>query len=252
MTQLPSTDAGARVSHSGPPCLSRLAALSFVARVRPFCFDPSLEMSSKKRKPTHSLRFDDTQSTAVQSLVPPPELRSQPAAPNDAQLLSEITIHDTEPGSFYIASWRNVLMVRWESAADGSAVERLAKVSTALAAADPQSRRSNVHIITESGGLPTPTARAGFIALMKEHADRLACVAIVVGGTGFWASALRSALTGMRLLAPRSFNYRLHGSVDEVVKWLPAEHHTRTGEQLDSRRLGQVLALWAKSEVRVL
>ena len=143
-------------------------------------------------------------------------------------------------------------MVRWESAADSSAVERLAKVSTALAAVDPQSRRSNVHIITESGGLPTPAARAGFIELMKEHADRLACVAIVVGGTGFLASALRSALTGMRLLAPRSFNYRLHGSVDEVLKWLPAEHHTRTGEELDSRRLGQVLALWAKSEVRVL
>jgi hypothetical protein len=209
-------------------------------------------MLSKKRKRTHSLRPDDTRSAPVQSRVPHSELRSQPDAPNGAQLLSEITIHDTEPGCFYIASWKNVLMVRWESAADSSAVERLARVSTALAAADPVSRRSNVHIITESGGLPTPTARAGFIELMKEHADRLACVAIVVGGTGFWASALRSALTGMRLLAPRSFNYRLHGSVDEVVKWLPAQHHTRTGEELDSRRLGQVLALWAKSEVRVL
>ena len=234
--------------YTGPPCLPRLAALSFVGHARPYRVDPSLEMLSKKPKPAQSLRPDDIQSTAPQSRVPPSESRSQRDSPDDAQLLGEITIHDTEPGSFYIASWKNVLMVRWESAADSAAVERLAKVSTALAAADPQSRRSNVHIITETGGLPTPTARAGFIELMKEHADRLACVAIVVGGTGFLASALRSALTGMRLLAPRSFNYRLHGSVDEVLTWLPAEHHTRTGEELDSRRLGQVLALWAKAK----
>jgi hypothetical protein len=173
-------------------------------------------------------------------------LRPASAVPSDAELLAEITVHDFEPGGFAIASWSHVLMVRWESAADGSAVERLAKVSRDLAAARLQTRRSNVHIIADSAGLPTADARAGFIDLMKAHADRLACVAIVVGGSGFLASAMRSLMTGMRLLSPRSFNYRLHGSTDEVVKWLPTEHLAKTGEQIDPRRLGQVLALWAR------
>ncbi|HMI82768.1 MAG TPA: hypothetical protein VK550_01680 [Polyangiaceae bacterium] len=140
-------------------------------------------------------------------------------------------------------------MVRWESAADISAVERLAKVSTDLAAEQLQIRRSTVHIIADGAGLPTPAARAGFIDLMKQHAGRLACVAIVVGGTGFLASAMRSLMTGMRLLSPRSFNYRLHGSIDEVVKWLPAEHLARTGEQIDPRRLARVLAAFEKGEL---
>ena len=174
-------------------------------------------------------------------------MRPPSDVPGDAQVLSEITVHDTEPGQFSIATWRNVLIVRWESAADGSAVERLAKVSTALAAAELATRRSNIHIIADGAGLPTPAARAGFIGLMKQHAGRLACVAIVVGGTGFLASAMRSLMTGMRLLSPRSFNYRLHGSIDEVVKWLPNEHFVKTGVQLDSRRLAQVLAFWEKT-----
>jgi hypothetical protein len=205
-------------------------------------------MSSQKRKPIHSRDAEDSRSTGAQYRANPPELRSLPDAPSDAQLLNEITVHDTEPGRFHIASWKNVLIVRWESAANSSAVERLAKVSKALAAAQLQTRRSNIHIIADGAGLPTPTARAGFIQLMKEHGDRLACVAIVVGGTGFLASAMRSLMTGMRLLAPRSFNYRLHGSTDEVVEWLPAEHLARTGEELDSRQLGRVLALWANAE----
>jgi hypothetical protein len=174
-------------------------------------------------------------------------LRAPPDAPTDAQLLSELTIEDTEPGRFHIASWNNVVMVRWESAADSSAVERLAKVSKALAAANHEARRTNIHVIADGAGLPTPGARAGFVDLMKEHGDRLACVAIVVESTGFLASAMRSLLTGMRLLAPRTFNYRLDGSVDEVLKWLPAEHLARTGEELDGRRLGRVLALWARA-----
>jgi hypothetical protein len=205
-------------------------------------------MLASKRKPTNPRDVDDAQrSAASPDPAAPPASRSLPDGPSDAQLLSELTVEDSEPGRFHMASWRNVLMVRWESAADSSAVERLAKVSKALAAANLGTRRSNIHVIGEGVGLPTPAARDGFVELMKEHADRLACVAIVVGGTGFLASAMRSLMTGMRLLAPRSFNYRLHGSIEEVAKWLPTEHLAKPGEEIDGRRLGQVLELWAKT-----
>jgi hypothetical protein len=183
-------------------------------------------MLASKRKPTNPRDVDDAQrSAASPDPAAPPASRSLPDGPSDAQLLSELTVEDSEPGRFHMASWRNVLM----------------------AAANLGTRRSNIHVIGEGVGLPTPAARDGFVELMKEHADRLACVAIVVGGTGFLASAMRSLMTGMRLLAPRSFNYRLHGSIEEVAKWLPTEHLAKTGEEIDGRRLGQVLELWAKT-----
>jgi hypothetical protein len=203
-------------------------------------------MSLLKRKPAPSRDQVDLPNSAATRQRVPADARESHDVASDAQLLKELTIEDSEPGRFHIASWRNVLMVRWESAADGSAVERLAKVSKDLAAANLQSRRSNIHVIVDGAGLPSPKAREGFIELMKEHGDRLACVAIVVGGTGFLASAMRSLLTGMRLMSPRSFNYRLDGSIDAVMKWLPAAHLARTGEDLDAPNLTRVLALWGK------
>lgn len=208
-------------------------------------------MLSPKRKATQPKTVPERQANA-------PEPRgSSVASPtptegsNDAQLLKEITIHDIEPGAFYIGSWQGIVMVRWERTADLEAVQRLAKVSTALVSDQTVPRRSNVHIISESAGVPSAAARAGFVDLMKEHADRMACVCIVVEGSGFLASAMRSFLTGMRLLAPRAFQYRLFGSVDEVVAWLPAEHRARTGSEVDTRRFAQVLAHWARAESKL-
>lgn len=207
-------------------------------------------MLSPKRKPSHPKPAGERSITGpirgpdAASLAPT-------GASDDAQLLKEITIHDIEPGAFYIGSWQGIVMVRWERTADVEAVERLGKVSTALMADPTYPRRSNVHIISETAGVPSAAARAGFVELMKEHADRMACVCIVVEGSGFLASAMRSFLTGMRLLAPRAFQYRLFGTVEDVVAWLPPEHRARAGHDLDARRFAQVLAHWARAESKL-
>jgi hypothetical protein len=93
--------------------------------------------------------------------------------------------------------------------------------------------------------LPAPDVRAHFVDALKKNAENLACVAVVVAGTGFWTSALRSFVTGLRWLAPRSFEFRMDSTVEDVAKWLPAEHATRTGVELDRRRLVQVIEGWA-------
>jgi hypothetical protein len=79
---------------------------------------------------------------------------------------------------------------------------------------------------------------------MKQNAEQVACIAVVAGGTGFWASAFRSFVTGLRWLAPRSFEIRLHGTIEEVARWLPAEHLKLTGVKLDPMRLQRLLAEW--------
>jgi hypothetical protein len=137
-----------------------------------------------------------------------------------------------------------VLVVVWESQATMTAVDRMVRASNTLNSAWPTGR-SNIHIIADGAGLPTPEVRAHFIDLMKIHAEELACVGVVVGGTGFWTSALRSFVTGLRWLAPRTFDFRLFGTVHEVARWLPPEHAKRTAVNLDSRRLVQILETWS-------
>jgi hypothetical protein len=147
---------------------------------------------------------------------------------------------DSEPGRFVFGAWKNVLVIVWKSQATAKSVARFSKTSDMMAARWPGCR-SNVHVIQDGAALPTSEARAGFLTLMKRNRESLACIAIVIAGNGFWSGALRSAMTGLRMLAPRSFAFRVVGSSEDVVQWLPAAHEAKTGVSLDPRRLKAVL-----------
>jgi len=158
--------------------------------------------------------------------------------------LDEPVVLDTEPGAFIFGSWKNVFVGVWESQATLPAVERMVRATNVLNDLHPDGR-STIHIVAHGAGLPTADVRAHFVGALKNNAGKLACVAVVVGGTGFWTSALRSFVTGLRWLAPRSFDFRMSTTIEDVAKWLPAEHGKRTGVDLDPRRLVQVLDGWA-------
>jgi hypothetical protein len=151
---------------------------------------------------------------------------------------------DTEPGAFLFGSWKNVFVGVWESQATIPAVERMVRATNVVNDLCPGGR-STIHIVANGAGLPMADVRTDFVNALKKNAGQLACVAVVVGGTGFWTSALRSFVTGLRWLAPRSFDFRMSTTIEEVGQWLPAEHGKRTGVDLDPRRLVQVLEGWA-------
>src|SRR5262245_29623069 len=113
----------------------------------------------------------------------------------------EPIVHDAESGAFLFGSWRNVVIAVWESQATEAGVERLAKVVEVVARTHPE--RSNIHFIATDAALPDADVRAKFVALMKQNAAHLAHVVVVYGGSGFWASAFRSFVTGMRWVAPK-------------------------------------------------
>jgi hypothetical protein len=131
-------------------------------------------------------------------------------------------------------------MAVWASQINGASVERFTKAVDTMGIRRP-GLRSNVHVVTDGAALPTAEARAGLVASMTRHSESLACVCVVFCGSGFWASALRGAVTGMRFLAPRSFDFQLFSTVDEVVRWLPGEHRKVTGVHLDSGELRSAL-----------
>jgi hypothetical protein len=150
------------------------------------------------------------------------------------------------PGVVTVSAWKNVGICSWTGGATGPAVETLVQAMDKVRL--PDQRLSWVHLIREGLPLPDSSARSSFIRVMKERQGELACVAIVVGGTGFWASAMRNALIGLRVLAPRSFEFRLHGTPGEVVEWLPEAHQRQTGVELPSESLARLIAQALKFE----
>ena len=144
------------------------------------------------------------------------------------------------PDVLVISAWKNVGICTWVSAAVGPAVDVLVETMKRIGA--PGQRVSWVHIIRDQAGLPDTAARSGFARVMREQHDELGCVAVVVGGTGFWASAMRNAVIGLRVFAPRKFELRLHGAIEEVVEWFPAAHEKVTGIQLSSTALQRFLS----------
>ncbi|HLK41203.1 MAG TPA: hypothetical protein VKU41_30840 [Polyangiaceae bacterium] len=143
---------------------------------------------------------------------------------------------DHEPGEFVFARWRNVLIAVWRRTISGPHVSRFTKAVETMAAQFP-GRRSNVHIVAAGTGLPSEEARLRLAASMRRYKGSLACVAVVLCGTGFWASAFRAAVSGIRLLAPGAFGFHPMESVDQVVGWLPTEHERLTGVKLDPEEL---------------
>jgi hypothetical protein len=157
------------------------------------------------------------------------------SAPREALL-----VFDSEPGAFVFGAWKNVLVAIWAGQLTGASVERFTRAVNEMSERRP-GLRSNVHVITEGTGLPTQEARAQLVASMRRHSGELACVAVVFCGSGFWASALRAAVTGMRFLAPRSFDFELFSTVDEACHWLSSNHKLITGVSFESGELRDAL-----------
>jgi hypothetical protein len=152
----------------------------------------------------------------------------------------ELTVIESEPGHFSFGTWQNIVICLWYRQATGPAVARLEKV---VARMSLQNGRmiSSVHLIAEHAAMPTAEARTGFIRLMKHYADHLACIGILVTGSGFWASAMSSFLTGIRMLSPYSFDFRIFNTIDQIIDWLPDAHQRKSSTAIDSSRLAEIL-----------
>jgi hypothetical protein len=73
---------------------------------------------------------------------------------------------------------------------------------------------------------------------MKRFADVTCCLAIVTLGAGFWVSALQSAVTGIRMLAPVGASMlRFVAKAEDLRGWFVDEHVARTGVSVDDSRL---------------
>jgi hypothetical protein len=153
----------------------------------------------------------------------------------------QMKLLDCEPGSFSMFLWKNVTILSWIAPATGNFTARVAEATEQVASAC-RDGFSNVHMVKDGIGLPTAEARHNFAEMMNRHADELGCVGVALLGSGFWASALQGAITGIRLLNPkRSAVLRIHDSIEGLADWLPQEHLKYTGVAIHSLELRSAL-----------
>lgn len=155
-------------------------------------------------------------------------------------LSSELRLLDEERGRFAFFAWRNITIVAWCSSPDAAAISRLARAGEAQVRAHAQGL-SDVHIVMGKISFPDAATREALITESRKAVPHVSTVAVVLGGEGFWASAMRSFITGIHVLLPGRVQLKLFGRVDELANWLPQIHSSRTGVDISALRLAAAL-----------
>ena len=151
-----------------------------------------------------------------------------------------IRVVSQEPDDHVFARWSNLTLIHWRTEPRGSHVRGLEDMARQVLQDHPEGF-STVQLVREGIGLPDAEARAGIAKMMSDLDMNIACIAVVFMGAGFWVSALQSVVTGIRLLAPRTFQMRFASEPIDLATWLPAHHHRRTGVQIDPAALAQAI-----------
>lgn len=136
----------------------------------------------------------------------------------------------TQPGVCAYDGWMNVSIGVWVGQATLPVIRRVLRMSSEQVQRFPEGRSSVIFILDQLQA-PTPEAQEE----MKKFygTEGFACFAIVVEGTGFWASGMRSmANNNAQRTASSGVVQRVSTTIDEVVSWLPALHLARTGVTL--------------------
>ncbi|HVW25426.1 MAG TPA: hypothetical protein VHC69_08645 [Polyangiaceae bacterium] len=139
-----------------------------------------------------------------------------------------------------VHGFRNLQIASWTAQGTIALVELLAEHSTRFHRRHPEGV-SVVHVISKGPALPDAPTRERLKTLLEGNTKTLACVAIILDGRGFWASAVRSFLVGLRLVSPRTFVMQVFSTPEEVAAWLPEQHLQRTGVRIDAPDLLQAI-----------
>jgi hypothetical protein len=161
---------------------------------------------------------------------------SAPLSPPEDVLVLRI-----EPRIYCYCAYRNVTVAVWVGQATVPALHEVGAISREMVRRYPDGHSSIVYILDK---IPAPSPEAS-AAVAHTFAARngLACVSVILEGTGFFGSGMRSMLSNARRNAEAESTalLKLNTSVAEVLEWLPEEHLRRTGVQLDGRALADAM-----------
>jgi hypothetical protein len=148
---------------------------------------------------------------------------------------------DFEPAAFLIGVYKNLLISIWHRQATQPELERMAKGVQDLARSHPEGF-SEMHVVAEGIGIPDRKAVNAYVDLIAQ-VNPPACISVVLGGTGFVVSTLRSVVTGLSF-AFRRGTLGLHADVREGARWLSLQHPKRTGVTVEASQLVTIANGW--------
>lgn len=151
----------------------------------------------------------------------------------------DITVLDTEPGRLGVYSWKQVCVVTWPAQGTEDLVERFRKANDRMVST--HTRIAYVHLLAPNTPLPTPGARTQLSKAMREHEELYTVSSIVLGGGGFWASALRSVVVGLQLVGATKLTINFHYDLPTAANWVATGHVQRGGTEFDPQQLLAVL-----------
>jgi hypothetical protein len=164
--------------------------------------------------------------------------RSAPSALATRGTEPRLPIVSTEPGVYGYESWKNMTIGVWVGQATLQAVRGVHALSREMELQYPEGR-SSIVFVADQVAAPTPEARQEMVAVYERPG--LQCTAIILEGSGFWASGIRSMTSNLHRAAGSSMRLRVHTTIDEVIAWMPAEHQRCTGVALDCEELKRVV-----------
>ena len=100
---------------------------------------------------------------------------------------------------------------------------------------------SMVHASPVKHAVLDSATRDSYVRGAKQAGPHTAVTAVLAPALGFWASTLRSVVTGIMALSGVRTTMRFCDNAEEVLAWLPESHERATGRPVDLEQLRQLL-----------
>lgn len=146
-----------------------------------------------------------------------------------------------------LATWEDVVL--WIGSGDASEAE-IGHLHDALTAAVSSVNKTGLVLwLPHRAAAPDSAGRTRAARMFREVGPQLAAFAVITEGGGFWASAIRSIITGLSLATHHSFAFKAFSTMNAAAPWLveKLEIPTRCGELLRvSKNLRLSLPQWER------
>lgn len=149
-----------------------------------------------------------------------------------------------ERGRCYFGTYRNIAIGVWVAQADRQAAEAALRMKEEMPKRCPGGHSSVVFLLD---GLPGPLPEAlPLLQKLWEKRTDLACTAMILEGSGFWASGLRSMVNNARREGGGEIPLKMGNSIAEIVHWLSALHAQKTHVLIPPSELTEALTFARK------
>lgn len=162
----------------------------------------------------------------------------------------EVSEASAFPGVHTSFVWQNVAIHVWFGPATMQSLVEFDRGCKSISGKHPEGI-SSVHIMVPGGtSMPTAEARTEVGRIMRENAKHTTAAATLIPGNGFWASALRSMVTAILMLAPRSLAFRMFSDMESLAEWLAPLHSRGTGVVIQANELYRALRFVHRAALR--